>query len=82
MLLVIAICAGVLLLLVIIGLLLGPAPEQQRDEASENDRSARRRARHRALSYTRRGRAMNAVQSAHVAELSHDATAKTRRPAA
>ena len=82
MLMVIGVSAGVLVLLVVIGLLLGPAPEQQREDATEVDRSALRRAQRRALTHTRRGRAMNAVQSAHVAELSNEATAQARQPAA
>ena len=75
---------GLLLLLVFVGVLLGP-----RDEARDQDpppggqgrvRPKRRGPRRRTLA-ARRGRVMNAAQAKHVAELSGEAeTARSPKP--
>jgi len=67
---------GLLLLLVLVGIVLGPRDEARAaDPASDGSRRMRVKARaavHRPRS-ARRSRAMNAAQSRHVAELSGDA---------
>jgi len=68
--------AGLLLLLVLVGLLLGPRDEARAaDPASGRSRRmrAKRRVATRGPLAARRGRALNAAQARHVAELSGEA---------
>ncbi len=72
---------GLLLLLVLVGILLGPRDEARAEDPPSDGQGRMRRKRRiprRGSVAARRGRAMNAAQAQHVAELS--GAAETARP--
>ena len=67
---------GLLLLLVLVGILLGPRDEARAEDPPPDGQGRmrpKRRRPHRRPLAARRGRAMNAAQAQHVAELSGEA---------